>query len=189
MSLNTNHKALLQTYNFLLTIWIRAPPPPPELAPSARENVHPAVFNLFRIFLLGRRGVTLGKPDIKVETINKETHSLEEDSGSVSTASRMVKAMYSVSSRGMCVLVPDTVYTACSRRKNLRFTQQPLPALHHLTLNKLNAFPCYRSFFNTFKFHFLFSRHTLLLSFPLLFCFYLLLCFFSFIFFFRCLTV
>uniref|UniRef100_A0A8C5HHJ7 Kin of IRRE-like protein 1 n=1 Tax=Gouania willdenowi TaxID=441366 RepID=A0A8C5HHJ7_GOUWI len=36
-----------------------------------------------------RRGVTLGKPDIKVETINKETHSLEEDSGSVSTASRM----------------------------------------------------------------------------------------------------
>ncbi|CDQ84499.1 unnamed protein product [Oncorhynchus mykiss] len=44
----------------------------------------------------GRRGVTLGKPDIKVETINKETHSLEEDSGSVSTASRMVKAMYSI---------------------------------------------------------------------------------------------
>uniref|UniRef100_A0A6Q2XIM8 Ig-like domain-containing protein n=1 Tax=Esox lucius TaxID=8010 RepID=A0A6Q2XIM8_ESOLU len=44
-----------------------------------------------------RRGVTLGKPDIKVETINKETHSLEEDAGSVSTASRMVKAMYSVS--------------------------------------------------------------------------------------------
>ncbi|XP_029941352.1 kin of IRRE-like protein 1a isoform X2 [Salarias fasciatus] len=43
----------------------------------------------------GRRGVTLGKPDIKVETINKESHSLEEDSGSVSTASRMVKAMYS----------------------------------------------------------------------------------------------
>uniref|UniRef100_H3CDX5 Kirre like nephrin family adhesion molecule 1a n=1 Tax=Tetraodon nigroviridis TaxID=99883 RepID=H3CDX5_TETNG len=42
-----------------------------------------------------RRGVTLGKPDIKVETINKETHSLEEDSGSVSSASRMVKAMYS----------------------------------------------------------------------------------------------
>ncbi|XP_036002108.1 kin of IRRE-like protein 1a isoform X5 [Fundulus heteroclitus] len=42
-----------------------------------------------------RRGVTLGKPDIKVETITKETHSLEEDSGSVSTASRMVKAMYS----------------------------------------------------------------------------------------------
>ncbi|MEQ2184855.1 hypothetical protein GOODEAATRI_012299, partial [Goodea atripinnis] len=37
----------------------------------------------------GRRGVTLGKPDIKVETITKETHSLEEDSGSVSTASRM----------------------------------------------------------------------------------------------------
>ncbi|XP_062338238.1 kin of IRRE-like protein 1b isoform X1 [Osmerus eperlanus] len=42
-----------------------------------------------------RRGVTLGKPDIKVETVNKETHSLEEDSASVSTATRMVKAMYS----------------------------------------------------------------------------------------------
>uniref|UniRef100_A0A8C5HDZ2 Kin of IRRE-like protein 1 n=1 Tax=Gouania willdenowi TaxID=441366 RepID=A0A8C5HDZ2_GOUWI len=47
-----------------------------------------------------RRGVTLGKPDIKVETINKETHSLEEDSGSVSTASRMVKAMYSDPTNG-----------------------------------------------------------------------------------------
>ncbi|KAG7462198.1 hypothetical protein MATL_G00200060 [Megalops atlanticus] len=43
----------------------------------------------------GRRGVTLGKPDIKVETVNKETHSLEEDSSSISTATRMVKAMYS----------------------------------------------------------------------------------------------
>lgn len=70
-----------------------------------------------RVLLPGRRGVTLGKPDIKVETINKETHSLEEDSGSVSTASRMVKAMYSVSSSGICVLGLDTVYTACSRRK------------------------------------------------------------------------
>ena len=52
------------------------------------------------VLLPGRRGVTLGKPDIKVETINKETHSLEEDSASVSTATRMVKAMYSVSFRG-----------------------------------------------------------------------------------------
>ncbi|XP_061565859.1 kin of IRRE-like protein 1a isoform X2 [Cololabis saira] len=42
-----------------------------------------------------RRGVTLGKPDIKVETINKETHSLEEDSGSMSTTSRVVRAVYS----------------------------------------------------------------------------------------------
>lgn len=45
----------------------------------------------------GRRGVTLGKPDIKVETVNKETHSLEEEASNVSTATRMVKAMYSVS--------------------------------------------------------------------------------------------
>ncbi|KAJ8011541.1 hypothetical protein DPEC_G00059300 [Dallia pectoralis] len=42
-----------------------------------------------------RRGVTLGKPDIKVETVNKETHSLEEETGDVSTATRMVKSMYS----------------------------------------------------------------------------------------------
>uniref|UniRef100_A0A8C5G9N9 Kin of IRRE-like protein 1 n=1 Tax=Gouania willdenowi TaxID=441366 RepID=A0A8C5G9N9_GOUWI len=42
-----------------------------------------------------RRGVTLGKPDIKVETVNKETHSLEEEAANVSTATRMVKAMYS----------------------------------------------------------------------------------------------
>lgn len=47
--------------------------------------------------LPGRRGVTLGKPDIKVETVNKETHSLEEEAANVSTATRMVKAMYSVS--------------------------------------------------------------------------------------------
>ncbi|XP_064201613.1 kin of IRRE-like protein 1 [Anguilla rostrata] len=44
-----------------------------------------------------RRGVTLGKPDIKVETVNKETHNLEDDASTVSTATRMVKAMYSVS--------------------------------------------------------------------------------------------
>ncbi|KTG05117.1 hypothetical protein cypCar_00003132, partial [Cyprinus carpio] len=53
------------------------------------------VLVLYRQRKGSRRGVTLGKPDIKVETINKETHSLEEDSGSVSTATRMVKAMYS----------------------------------------------------------------------------------------------
>lgn len=47
--------------------------------------------------LSGRRGVTLGKPDIKVETVNKETHSLEEEAPDASTATRMVKAMYSVS--------------------------------------------------------------------------------------------
>ena len=63
----------------------------------------PYVGHIFRVCLMhsgllpGRRGVTLGKPDIKVETVNKETHSLEEDSASVSTATRMVKAMYSVS--------------------------------------------------------------------------------------------
>ncbi len=48
------------------------------------------------IMLAGRRGVTL-KPDIKVETVNKETHSLEEEAAGASTATRMVKAMYSVS--------------------------------------------------------------------------------------------
>ncbi|KAG5265288.1 hypothetical protein AALO_G00240600 [Alosa alosa] len=42
----------------------------------------------------GHRGVAL-KPDIKVETVNKETHSLEEEPVNVSTTTRMVKAMYS----------------------------------------------------------------------------------------------
>ncbi|XP_058875650.1 kin of IRRE-like protein 1 isoform X1 [Acipenser ruthenus] len=42
-----------------------------------------------------RRGVTLGKPDIQVETVNKETHNTEDDASSISTATRMVKAMYS----------------------------------------------------------------------------------------------
>uniref|UniRef100_A0A8C7U7D8 Kirre like nephrin family adhesion molecule 1b n=1 Tax=Oncorhynchus mykiss TaxID=8022 RepID=A0A8C7U7D8_ONCMY len=53
-------------------------------------------FFLYRQRKGSRRGVTLGKPDIKVETVNKETHSLEEESGSISTATRMVKTMYSV---------------------------------------------------------------------------------------------
>ncbi|MEQ2209517.1 hypothetical protein XENOCAPTIV_000156, partial [Xenoophorus captivus] len=84
-----------------------------EFTPTARENTPTPQacvqlsFTLGVFVLAGRRGVTLGKPDIKVETITKETHSLEEDSGSVSTASRMVKAMYSVSGskRGVCVWV------------------------------------------------------------------------------------
>ncbi|CAL8343152.1 unnamed protein product [Merluccius merluccius] len=52
-------------------------------------------FFLYRQRKGSRRGVTLGKPDIKVETVNKETHSLEEEADTVSTATRMVKAMYS----------------------------------------------------------------------------------------------
>uniref|UniRef100_A0A4W5RI25 Kirre like nephrin family adhesion molecule 1b n=1 Tax=Hucho hucho TaxID=62062 RepID=A0A4W5RI25_9TELE len=52
-------------------------------------------FFLYRQQKGSRRGVFLGKPDIKVETVNKETHSLEEESGSISTATRMVKTMYS----------------------------------------------------------------------------------------------
>lgn len=80
---------------------------PSELAPPAQytpaKKRVPSCIQPCRVLLPGRRGVTLGKPDIKVETINKETHSLEEDSGSVSTASRMVKAMYSVSSSGICL--------------------------------------------------------------------------------------
>uniref|UniRef100_A0A8C5BT15 Kirre like nephrin family adhesion molecule 1b n=1 Tax=Gadus morhua TaxID=8049 RepID=A0A8C5BT15_GADMO len=52
-------------------------------------------FFLYRQRKGSRRGVTLGKPDIKVETVNKETHSLEEEADNVSTATRMVKAMYS----------------------------------------------------------------------------------------------
>uniref|UniRef100_A0A8C9RQ81 Kin of IRRE-like protein 1 n=1 Tax=Scleropages formosus TaxID=113540 RepID=A0A8C9RQ81_SCLFO len=52
-------------------------------------------FFLYRQRKGSRRGVTLGKPDIKVETVNKETHSLEDDASTVSTATRMVKAMYS----------------------------------------------------------------------------------------------
>uniref|UniRef100_A0A8C3G2J8 Kirre like nephrin family adhesion molecule 1 n=1 Tax=Cyclopterus lumpus TaxID=8103 RepID=A0A8C3G2J8_CYCLU len=52
-------------------------------------------FFLYRQRKGSRRGVTLGKPDIKVETVNKESHSLEEEAADVSTATRMVKAMYS----------------------------------------------------------------------------------------------
>lgn len=95
------------------------------------------------VLLPGRRGVTLGKPDIKVETINKETHSLEEDSGSVSTASRMVKAMYSVSSSGRCVLGPDTVYTACSCREKTQINSvtSPYATLYLFTKKQTLCFP------------------------------------------------
>ncbi|KAK3534563.1 hypothetical protein QTP86_016656 [Hemibagrus guttatus] len=51
-------------------------------------------FYLYRQRKASRRGVAL-KPDIKVETVNKETPNLEEDTAGVSTTSRMVKAMYS----------------------------------------------------------------------------------------------
>uniref|UniRef100_A0A674N424 Kin of IRRE-like protein 1 n=1 Tax=Takifugu rubripes TaxID=31033 RepID=A0A674N424_TAKRU len=44
-----------------------------------------------------QRAITLGKPNIKVKTVNKETPSLEEEVADVSTTTRMVKAMYSVS--------------------------------------------------------------------------------------------
>ncbi|KAI4905575.1 hypothetical protein NFI96_010265 [Prochilodus magdalenae] len=53
-------------------------------------------FYLYRQRKNSRRGVAL-KPDIKVETVNKETHSLEEDSASVSTATRMFLPSVSLS--------------------------------------------------------------------------------------------
>ncbi|XP_048018732.1 kin of IRRE-like protein 1 isoform X2 [Megalobrama amblycephala] len=46
------------------------------------------IFYLYRQRKGSCRGVTL-KPDIKVETVNKETHSLEEEAASASTATRM----------------------------------------------------------------------------------------------------
>ncbi|XP_026062990.1 kin of IRRE-like protein 1 [Carassius auratus] len=46
------------------------------------------IFYLYRQRKGSRRGVTL-KPDIKVETVNKETHSLEEEAAGASTATRM----------------------------------------------------------------------------------------------------
>uniref|UniRef100_A0A3Q4HN05 Kin of IRRE-like protein 1 n=1 Tax=Neolamprologus brichardi TaxID=32507 RepID=A0A3Q4HN05_NEOBR len=54
-------------------------------------------FFLYRQRKGSRRGVTLGKPDIKVETVNKETHSLEEEAANVSTATRMFLPSVSLS--------------------------------------------------------------------------------------------
>uniref|UniRef100_A0A8C5CSK5 Kirre like nephrin family adhesion molecule 1b n=1 Tax=Gadus morhua TaxID=8049 RepID=A0A8C5CSK5_GADMO len=54
-------------------------------------------FFLYRQRKGSRRGVTLGKPDIKVETVNKETHSLEEEADNVSTATRMFLPSVSLS--------------------------------------------------------------------------------------------
>uniref|UniRef100_A0A8C9T2C7 Kirre like nephrin family adhesion molecule 1 n=1 Tax=Scleropages formosus TaxID=113540 RepID=A0A8C9T2C7_SCLFO len=54
-------------------------------------------FFFFRQRKGSRRGVTLGKADIRVETVNKETPSLEEDSSSISTATRMFLPSVSLS--------------------------------------------------------------------------------------------
>ncbi|XP_029686432.1 kin of IRRE-like protein 1 isoform X2 [Takifugu rubripes] len=53
-----------------------------------------------------QRAITLGKPNIKVKTVNKETPSLEEEVADVSTTTRMVKAMYSPFKHNM-ELKPD----------------------------------------------------------------------------------
>lgn len=62
-------------------------PPPRHLHP--RSHASP-----------GRKDVTLRKLDIKVETVNREPLTLhtdrEEDTASVSTATRVMKAIYSV---------------------------------------------------------------------------------------------
>lgn len=51
----------------------------------------------------GRKDVTLRKLDIKVETVNREPLTMhsdrEDDTASVSTATRVMKAIYSVSVR------------------------------------------------------------------------------------------
>lgn len=52
---------------------------------------------MYNYFLPGQRSITLGKPNIKVETVNKDMPSLEEEVADVSTTTQMVKAMYSVS--------------------------------------------------------------------------------------------
>uniref|UniRef100_A0A3P8X231 Kirre like nephrin family adhesion molecule 1b n=1 Tax=Cynoglossus semilaevis TaxID=244447 RepID=A0A3P8X231_CYNSE len=61
---------------------------------TLEEKVFCSTF-IFAACNVRRRGVTLGKPDIKVETVNKEAHSPEEEATNASTATRMVKAMYS----------------------------------------------------------------------------------------------
>uniref|UniRef100_A0A3P8X226 Kirre like nephrin family adhesion molecule 1b n=1 Tax=Cynoglossus semilaevis TaxID=244447 RepID=A0A3P8X226_CYNSE len=54
-------------------------------------------FFLYRQRKGSRRGVTLGKPDIKVETVNKEAHSPEEEATNASTATRMFLPSVSLS--------------------------------------------------------------------------------------------
>lgn len=48
-------------------------------------------------FFPARHAVTLATPNIRVETVNKEIHSLEEEGADVSTSNRKAKAVYSVS--------------------------------------------------------------------------------------------
>lgn len=59
----------------------------------------------------GRKDVTLRKLDIKVETVNREPLTMhpdrEEDTSSVSTATRVMKAIYSVSR--LCLTPQNTI--------------------------------------------------------------------------------
>lgn len=67
----------------------------------------------------GRKDVTLGKHDIKVETVNKEdplsSKELEEDDSSISTATRVMKAVYTVRTC-MCLCVNRQAFPAVVHR-------------------------------------------------------------------------
>uniref|UniRef100_A0AAX7UBH1 Kin of IRRE-like protein 1 n=1 Tax=Astatotilapia calliptera TaxID=8154 RepID=A0AAX7UBH1_ASTCA len=90
-------------------------------------------FFLYRQRKGSRRGVTLGKPDIKVETVNKETHSLEEEAANVSTATRMVKAMYSVSKLPSDSGPAGATSTGC-------YDPRPPSRMSHSTYAQFNTF-------------------------------------------------
>lgn len=65
---------------------------------------------LLYVPVLGRKDVTLRKLDIKVETVNREPLTMhsdrEDDTASVSTATRVMKAIYSVRVQLLLFLVP-----------------------------------------------------------------------------------
>lgn len=71
------------------------PPTGQEWEDTASSCLHPR-----SLMSPGRKDVTLRKLDIKVETVNREPLTLhtdrEEDTASVSTATRVMKAIYSV---------------------------------------------------------------------------------------------
>ncbi|XP_014748833.1 PREDICTED: kin of IRRE-like protein 1 [Sturnus vulgaris] len=85
-----------------------------------------------------RKDVTLRKLDVQVETVNRELHT-EDDTASVATASRVMKAIYSVwDTWGRSVLFPDFRGPAGAARFEAR---PPSRVSHCSAYAQLSSFP------------------------------------------------
>lgn len=87
---------------------------------------------------LGRKDVTLRKLDIKVETVNREPLTMhsdrEDDTASISTATRVMKTIYSVSGRS-CGPIPKASFASF----HISCRSSSVPATQLLCTNLLRS--------------------------------------------------